>query len=68
MLILGTSLGALALMNAGPDAAGAVPPDAELVSELDRAGKHHAAVVAGEGAQLARCRRPVVVVRAEEGG
>ena len=49
-------LGALALMNAGPDAVGAVPVplDAELVAELDRAGKDQAAVVAGEGAQLAR--------------
>jgi nucleotide-binding universal stress UspA family protein len=49
-------LGALALMNAGPDAVGAVPvpPDAELVAELDRAGKDQAAAVAGEGAQLAR--------------
>ena len=49
-------LGAIALMNAGPDPIGAVPvpPDAELVSELDRAGKDHAAVVADAGAQLAR--------------
>ena len=49
-------LGAMALMSAGPDPVGAVPlpPDAELVSELDRAGEDHAAVVAGAGAQLAR--------------
>jgi nucleotide-binding universal stress UspA family protein len=49
-------LGAMALMTSGPESVGSVPvpPDAELVSELDRAGKHQAAVVAGEGAQLAR--------------
>ena len=49
-------LAALGLMNAGPDAVGGVPipPDPELVSELDRAGKDRAAVIAGEGAQLAR--------------
>lgn len=120
-------MGAMALMP-GLDAAGAVPvpPDPEFVSEVDKAEEHHAAVVAGEGARLARslgldaephaipdevqvadaiadlaaerdaaavvvgshgisglrshllgstsrqllarCRRPVVVVRAEEGG
>jgi nucleotide-binding universal stress UspA family protein len=49
-------LGAMAVVDATRDAVGAVPVrrDAELVSDLDRAGKHHAAVVAGEGARLAR--------------
>jgi nucleotide-binding universal stress UspA family protein len=49
-------LGALATLNAGWDPVGGVPvpPDPELVSELDRAGEDHAAVVAGEGARLAR--------------
>ena len=49
-------LAAMATAGAGWDAAGAVPlpPDPELVSELDKAGEHHAAVVAAEGARLAR--------------
>lgn len=49
-------LGAMALTTAGPDSVGAVPvpPDAELVAELDRDGQDHAAAVAGAGAQLAR--------------
>lgn len=48
-------LGAMATMNPGFDAAGtvAVPIDPELVSDIDKAGKHHAEVVAGEGARLA---------------
>jgi nucleotide-binding universal stress UspA family protein len=42
--------------GAGLDAAGALPlpPDAELASEVDQAQEHHAAVVASEGAELAR--------------
>jgi len=49
-------LGALVTLNADWDPVGAVsvPPDPELVSELDKAGEHHASVVAAEGARLAR--------------
>jgi nucleotide-binding universal stress UspA family protein len=49
-------LGATAALMPGLDAAGAVPvpPDPEFVLEVDKAGEHHAAVVAGEGARLAR--------------
>jgi nucleotide-binding universal stress UspA family protein len=49
-------LGAVAALNAAWDAARAVPVrrDPELVSEVDKAGEHHAAVVADEGAGLAR--------------
>ena len=49
-------LGAVTAPNAGLDVAGAVavPPDPEFVSEVDKAEEHHAAVVAGEGARLAR--------------
>jgi nucleotide-binding universal stress UspA family protein len=48
-------LAAMVTAGAGLDAAGAVPlpPDPELVSELDHREEHHAAVVAGEGAHLA---------------
>jgi nucleotide-binding universal stress UspA family protein len=49
-------LGVTAAFVPGLDAAGAVPvpPDPEFVSEVDKAGEQHAAVVAGEGARLAR--------------
>jgi nucleotide-binding universal stress UspA family protein len=47
-------LGAMAALNVGWDAAGAVPPDPEFVSEIDKAQEHHAAVVADQGARLAR--------------
>ena len=49
-------LGAMAALNAGWDAAGAVPvpPDPEFMSEVDKAQEHHAAVVADQGARLAR--------------
>ncbi len=48
-------LGAMVAAGTGMDAAGALPlpPDPELVSEVDHAEEHHAAVVAREGAQLA---------------
>ena len=49
-------LGATAALMPGLDAAGAVPvpPDPEFMAEVDKAGEHHAAVVAREGARLAR--------------
>jgi nucleotide-binding universal stress UspA family protein len=49
-------LGAMVAAGAGPDAAGALalPPDPELVTEVNHAEAHHAAVVAREGARLAR--------------
>jgi nucleotide-binding universal stress UspA family protein len=48
-------LGAMMAVSPGMDAAGVVPyqVNPELASELDKAGEHHAAVVAQEGAQLA---------------
>ena len=48
-------LAAMAAVNPGLDAAGIAPAqvDPELVSELDKAGEEHAAIVAREGAQLA---------------
>ena len=48
-------LAAMATLNLGLDAAGTVqvPLDPELVSEVDEAGEHHAAVVARDGARLA---------------
>ncbi len=48
-------LSAMAAVNPGLDPAGITPVqmDPELVSELDKAGEQHAAVVAREGAQLA---------------
>jgi nucleotide-binding universal stress UspA family protein len=49
-------LGAMAQVGGGMDVGGAasLPPDPELVSEIDHAEEHHAAVVAREGAELAR--------------
>jgi nucleotide-binding universal stress UspA family protein len=49
-------LAAMMAGGSGLDLAGGVPlaPDPELVSEVDHVQEHHAAVVAGEGAELAR--------------
>jgi nucleotide-binding universal stress UspA family protein len=48
-------LAAMMAGGGGLDLAGGVPlaPDPELVSEVDHVQEHHAAVVAGEGAELA---------------
>ena len=49
-------LGTMVVSNPGFDVGGTVAPaiDPEFVSEVDQAEEHHAAVVAREGAQLAR--------------
>ena len=49
-------LGAMMSTGTGLDMTGtaALPPDPELVSEVDKAEEHHADVLAKEGAQVAR--------------
>lgn len=51
-----SGLGAMVAPSVAWDAAGAVPvpSDPELVSEIDKAREQHAAVVADQGARLAR--------------